>query len=96
MLAFSLFFIILSYSFCNIILFGLSDFLDIKLKSVKCYSSQFYDPESKEPKTPISTQNFLESIKYRSANFGRIIGADYGEGFVANRNPAVASISDLI
>ena len=74
----------------------ISDFMDIKLKSVKCYSSQFYDPESKEPKTPISTQNFLESIKYRSANFGRIIGADYGEGFVANRKPAVASISDLI
>ena len=74
----------------------ISDFMDIKLKSVKCYSSQFYDPESKEPKTPISTQNFLKSIKYRSANFGRIIGADYGEGFVANRKPAVASISDLI
>ena len=74
----------------------ISDFLDIKLKSVQCYSSQFYDPESKEPKTPISSQNFLESIKYRSANFGRIIGADYGEGFVANRKPAVASISDLI
>ena len=74
----------------------ISDFMDINLKSVKCYSSQFYDPESKEPKTPISTQNFLESIKYRSANFGRIIGADYGEGFVANRKPAVASISDLI
>ena len=74
----------------------ISDFMDIKLKSVQCYSSQFYDPESKEPKTPISTQNFLKSIKYRSANFGRIIGADYGEGFVANRKPAVASISDLI
>ena len=74
----------------------ISDFLDIKLKSVQCYSSQFYDPESKEPKTPISTQNFLESIKYRSANFGRIIGADHGEGFVANRKLAVASISDLI
>ena len=74
----------------------ISDFMDIKLKSVQCYSSQFYDPESKEPKTPISTQNFLESIKYRSANFGRIIGADHGEGFVANRKLAVASISDLI
>ncbi len=74
----------------------ISDFMDIKLKSVQCYSSQFYDPDSKEPKTPISTQNFLESIKYRSANFGRIIGAHYGEGFVANRKPAVASISDLI
>ena len=74
----------------------ISDFMDIKLKSVQCYSSQLYDPESKEPKTPISTQNFLESIKYRSANFGRIIGADYGEGFIANRKPAVASISDLI
>ena len=74
----------------------ISDFMDIKLKSVQCYSSQFYDPDSKEPKTPISTQNFLESIKYRSANFGRIIGTDYGEGFVANRKLAVASISDLI
>ena len=48
-------------------------FMDIKLKAVKAYSSQFYDPDSKEPVSPISSKNFLDSIHYRANDLGRII-----------------------
>ncbi|MCB0409893.1 MAG: bacillithiol biosynthesis deacetylase BshB1, partial [Flavobacteriales bacterium] len=31
-----------------------SEFVDKKIASIQCFSSQFYNPESKEPATPIS------------------------------------------
>ncbi|MGB3592181.1 MAG: bacillithiol biosynthesis deacetylase BshB1 [Nonlabens sp.] len=70
--------------------------MDTKMAAVQAYTTQFYNPDDKGPKTPIGTKNFLDSIKYRSANLGRIIGTDYGEGFIAQRHPAVTSIFDLI
>ncbi len=72
------------------------DFINIKLKAVKAYSSQFYNPNSKEPVSPISSKNFLDSITYRAQDLGRIIGTDYAEGFTAERFIAVKSLDDLI
>ena len=74
----------------------ISEFIDIKIKAVIAYSSQFYNPNSNEPQTPIATQNFLESIKYRAQDFGRIIHTNYAEGFTAERYVAVNRITDLI
>jgi bacillithiol biosynthesis deacetylase BshB1 len=74
----------------------ISGFLDIKMKSILAYSSQFYDPNSKEPETPIATKNFLESIDYRSKDFGRLIGTEAAEGFTVERYLAVNSLTDLI
>jgi N-acetylglucosamine malate deacetylase 1 len=74
----------------------ISGFLEIKMKSILAYSSQFYDPNSKEPETPIATKNFLESIDYRSKDFGRLIGTEAAEGFTVERYLAVNSLSDLI
>ncbi|GGX15127.1 bacillithiol biosynthesis deacetylase BshB1 [Aquimarina muelleri] len=74
----------------------ISNHIDKKIESVKAYASQFYDAESKEPTTPISSKNFLESIKYRAADLGRIIGVQYAEGFTVERYLAVDSIFNLI
>lgn len=70
-------------------------FMDKKLASVKAYRSQFFDEDSKEPETPISSSNFLESISYRAKDLGRLIGAEYGEGYTVNRHVAVDSLFDL-
>ena len=70
--------------------------MELKLEVVKAYSSQFYIPNSTEPETPISTENFLNSIRYRAADLGRLIGVDYAEGFTASRLIGVDSISDLV
>ncbi len=74
----------------------ISDFMSIKMKSILAYDSQFYNPETKEPETPIATKNFLDSVKYRAQDLGRIIGTEYAEGFTVERYLAVNSLSDLI
>lgn len=73
----------------------ITGFMDVKLEAVAAYSSQFHDPTSDEPVTPISSTNFFNSIKYRAANLGRLIGTDYAEGFTVERYPAVDSLFDL-
>lgn len=73
-----------------------SDTIDLKIKSIEAYASQFYDPNSKEPTTPISSRNFLDSVKYRANDIGRLIGVEAAEGFTVERFVAVNSIDDLI
>lgn len=75
---------------------NISDQMELKLRAVMAYDSQFYKPNSSEPETPISTQNFLDSITYRAADLGRLIGVDYAEGFTSSRLLGVNSLSDLI
>ena len=74
----------------------ISDFIDQKIKVVKAYDSQFYNPESNEPSSPISSKNFIESVRYRAQNLGRLIGVSYAEGFTAERYVAVDSLDKLI
>jgi len=71
-------------------------FTEIKKQAILAYSSQFYNPDTKEPETPIATKNFLESLNYRSQDLGRLIGKDFGEGFTTERYLAVNSLGDLI
>jgi N-acetylglucosamine malate deacetylase 1 len=74
----------------------ITGFTDKKIESILAYRSQFYDANSKEPESPISSKNFLESLNYRSQDLGRLIGTDYAEGFTAERYLAVNSLNDLI
>ncbi len=74
----------------------ITGFIDQKIDAVQAYKTQFYNPDDTSEDTPISTKNFLNSIKYRSANYGRIIGTEHGEGFIAERYPAVNSLFDLV
>ena len=67
-----------------------------RVAAVLAYSSQFYDPNSNEPETPIATKNFLESLNYRAQDLGRLIGTDYAEGFTVERYLAVNRLGDLI
>ena len=71
-------------------------FMDAKMEAVKAYSSQFYDPTSKEPISPIATKNFLNSVLYRAQDLGRLIGTEAGEGFTVERYVAVESLDKLI
>ncbi|WP_299523825.1 bacillithiol biosynthesis deacetylase BshB1 [Winogradskyella sp.] len=78
------------------IVVDVTGFMDKKMESVQAYRTQFFDPNSEEPETPISSKNFTDSITYRARNIGRLIGTEYGEGFTVERYPAVASLFDLI
>ena len=69
--------------------------IDQKMAAVLAYSSQFYDPNSQAAETPISSKNFIESIRYRAADLGRLVGVDFAEGFNVERLPAIDSLFDL-
>ena len=71
-------------------------FTDKKIEAILAYSSQFYNANSKEPESPITSKNFLESLNYRSKDLGRLAGVDHAEGFTAERYLAVNSLGDLI
>lgn len=71
-------------------------FIDKKTEAILAYASQFHDPDSTEPETPISSKNFIDSVNYRARDLGRLIGVEYGEGFTAERYVAVRNLSDLI
>ncbi len=73
----------------------ISDFMTQKMEAVQAYASQFYDPNSKEPVTPIASKNFLESIQYRAQDLGRLVGVTYAEGFTTERYVTVNSLGDL-
>ena len=67
-----------------------------KMNAVMCFKSQFYDPNSKEPNTPISSKEFLSSLESKALLCGRIIGVKYGEGFTKSRAIGVQNLLDLI
>jgi bacillithiol biosynthesis deacetylase BshB1 len=67
-----------------------------KMEAITAYSSQFHNPDSKEPETFISTPNFLPFIEARATELGHSIGVKYGEGFTSSRHIGVKSLSSLI
>ncbi len=74
----------------------ITGFMDKKTEAILAYSSQFHDPDSEEPETPISSKTFIESVRYRAQDMGRLIGKDYAEGFTVERMIAVDFLSDII
>lgn len=74
----------------------ISGFIKKKTEAIMAYSSQFFDPKSKEPQTPISSKNFTDSVEYRARDLGRLVGVEYAEGFTVERLVAVDSLDSLI
>lgn len=73
-----------------------TEYIEKKHQSIMAYSSQFFDPNSKEPETPISSKGFLESVDSKMMIFGRPIGAQYAEGYTTGRYIGVNNLFDLI
>lgn len=72
-----------------------SDHWDTKMKAIRAFSSQFFQPDSREPVTFISTPEFLNMVESRGVDFGHAIGVRYGEGFTVRRTPGVNSLRDI-
>ncbi len=66
-----------------------------KKESVLAYKTQFFDPNSKEPETPITSKNFSDSIDYRARDLGRLINCEYAEGFTSERYVATETLFNL-
>lgn len=67
-----------------------------KHAAIMAYSSQFFNPGSTEPETPISSPEFLNSLDAKMSLWGRAMGVSYAEGFTVNRYPGVKSLFDLL
>lgn len=77
----------------------ITDFIEQKIELVLTFRSQFYLTEANEyetePKTPISGKEFLEFLRSKDRVFGRLMGAEYAEGFIATRTPGITDLFDL-
>ena len=73
-----------------------TEYAEKKRESIMCFSSQFFDPKSAEPQTPISSPEFIESLFAKMSIWGRAIGVKYAEGFTVARYPGVTNLFDLI
>ena len=74
----------------------ISEFLDKKIESCLAYKTQFYDPTSTEPTTPISSKSFLDSITYRAQDLGRLAGVEHAEGFTTEKTLALKNFDGII
>ena len=74
----------------------ISGFLDKKIESCLAYKTQFYDPTSTEPTTPISSKSFLDSITYRAQDLGRLAGVEHAEGFTTEKTLALKNFDGII
>lgn len=72
-----------------------SDYWEIKVSSILAFKSQFYDPESKEPASFISSPEFLPFIESRARELGHRIMVKYGEGFTVERFIGISDLFDL-
>ena len=74
----------------------ISDYVEKKFQCIMAFKSQFFDPLSKEPVSPISSQSFLDSVRGKDSVYGRYIGCNYAEGFNVSRVMGVKNIFDLM
>ncbi|MHA8108190.1 bacillithiol biosynthesis deacetylase BshB1 [Aquirufa sp. A-Brett2-W8] len=54
---------------------------DQKEAAIRAFKSQFFDPNSTEPTSYISSPDFLNFIQARAMEMGHKIGVKFGEGF---------------
>jgi bacillithiol biosynthesis deacetylase BshB1 len=75
--------------------FDISNVIEQKMEVIRAFKSQFYDPNSKEPASPISGKDFMDFIVAKAANFGREAGFQYAEGFTTAKKIGVQDLFDI-
>ncbi|MGK0389665.1 MAG: bacillithiol biosynthesis deacetylase BshB1 [Maribacter sp.] len=73
----------------------ITPYFEKKVETIMAYKTQFYNPESNEPETPISSKAFMDFLQGRAVGMGRPVGYQYGEGFISGRTIGVKSLFDL-
>lgn len=78
------------------IIVDISDVYELKMQTILAFKTQFYNPNSTEPTTPISSSEFMEFLSARALEYGRTIGTKYGEGFTAERTLGTENLTQLL
>jgi hypothetical protein len=69
--------------------------METKKAAILAFQTQFFDPNSSEPKTYISSPDFIETVIARNREFGKIVGGVFGEGFTSKKIIGVNDIFNL-
>lgn len=77
------------------IIVDISAHMDKKIESIKAFKTQFHNPDVNGLQTYISSPEFFESVIGRSREFGKSIGAAFGEGFTSRKLLGVDNLFDL-
>jgi bacillithiol biosynthesis deacetylase BshB1 len=67
----------------------------MKEAAIHAFRSQFFDPNSNEPASYISSPEFLHFIEARAREMGHKIGVTYGEGFQTQKTITIQDLSIL-
>lgn len=67
-----------------------------KMEAVYAFRTQFHDPNSSAPETPISSKEFIHFLEARARELGRNINVEFGEGFLCERPPGIVDLTGLL
>ena len=84
------------YEFQPSFIVNVTPFYEIKKKSLHVFQSQFYNPQSSERETMLSSKTFLESIYARDKHYGSLINVEYGEPFFSIEPLGVQSLFSFL
>ncbi|WP_316842399.1 bacillithiol biosynthesis deacetylase BshB1 [Pedobacter gandavensis] len=77
------------------IIIDITPFIQTKIDSIKAFKTQFFNPDHEEQETYISSPDFFDSVIGRAREFGKSIGATYGEGFTSRKLLGVNDLFNL-
>jgi bacillithiol biosynthesis deacetylase BshB1 len=77
------------------ILVDVTEFWDKKMQCIRAFKTQFFNPDSDERETYISTPSFLKVVEARSRELGKAIGAEHAEGFTSRKLLGIDNLFDL-
>lgn len=77
------------------VIIDITDVWEQRMESIRAHRSQFFDPQSSEPATYISSKHFFDGIESRAREIGRAAQFVYAEGFTCSRTIAVSALSEL-
>lgn len=78
------------------IIIDITDVWEERLESIKAYKTQFYNPDSSEEDTYISSPEFLESVIARARLLGKRIGVQFAEGFISKKSIGINNLDALV
>lgn len=77
------------------IIIDITPYFETKIAAIKAFKTQFFNPDLEEPDTYISSPEFFESLIGRAREFGKSVGATYGEGFTSRKLLGVDDLFNL-
>lgn len=78
------------------IIVDVSEVWEQRMEAVRAFKTQFYDPNSKEPETYLSSPDFIDALTARARLLGKRIGVKYGEGFLSKKALGIRDLDALV